>query len=366
MPARRQVEQARRRAFGDVIKVGPMVAERAFVEATERLVLPIVQRLQRRIRDAVVAAFRAPGADALAGVAGDDGGDTIYAVDRVSERVLVDELGREAEALGGVVLVAEGLPGGRTVLPEGRERHRARYCVIVDPIDGTRGLMYQKRSAWVLTGVAPNSDAPRLSDIVLAVQTELPTAKQYLADELWAARGRGFLATRWDVLRGEGAPVMLQPSRADGIEHGFAMLSRFFPGARDAIAALDEELVRAVLGPPPPGRALCFEDQYLCSGGQLYELIAGHDRFNADLRPLFDGVLAERGESPGLACHPYDVCTALIAEEAGVVVSGPDGAPLDAPLDVETPVAWVGYANPKIRARVEPALLAALKRRGLA
>ncbi len=342
-----------------------VVSEHAFVAAAETQILPVVQRLHRRIRDGLVAAFRAPNAGELAAVAGDEGGDTIYAVDRVSERVLLEELGRDAEALGGIVLVAEGLAGGQRVLPEGRSRSSARYVVIVDPIDGTRGLMYQKRSAWVLTGVAPNSDAPRLADIVLAVQTEIPTVKQYLADELWAVRGRGFSAQRVDLLRGDRAPVTLRPSGADGIEHGFAMLSRFFPGARDAIAALDEELVRAVLGPLPAGRALCFEDQYLSSAGQFYELLAGHDRFNADLRPLFERVLAERGEPPTLCCHPYDVCTLLIAEEAGVLVTGPDGKPLDAPLDVETPVAWCGYANPRIRARVEPALRAALERRGL-
>jgi fructose-1,6-bisphosphatase/inositol monophosphatase family enzyme len=342
-----------------------VVPEGAFLAVAETQLLPIVQRLHRRIRDEVTAAFRSSSAGQLAAVAGDEGGDTIYAVDRVSERVLLEELGRDAGALGGIVLVAEGLEGGQRVLPEGRARASARYVVIVDPIDGTRGLMYQKRSAWVLTGVAPNSDAPRLRDIALAVQTELPTVKQYLADELWALRGRGFSARRVDLLRGESAPVALRPSAASGIEHGFAMLSRFFPGARDAIAALDEELVRAVLGPPPAGRALCFEDQYLSSAGQFYELLAGHDRFNADLRPLFERVLAERGEPPTLCCHPYDVCTALIAEEAGVVLTGPDGNPLDAPLDVDTPVAWCGYANERIRARVEPALQAALARRGL-
>jgi fructose-1,6-bisphosphatase/inositol monophosphatase family enzyme len=337
----------------------------AFVATAERELLPVIQRLHRRIRDAVVRAFRERATDELSGVAGDDGGDTIYGIDRVSEAVLLEELGRDAEALGGIVLVAEGLHGGRTVLPAGLPAAKARYVVIVDPIDGTRGLMYQKRSAWVLTGVAANGPSPRLSDIVLAVQTEIPTAKQYLADELWAARGRGFSASRVDVLEGTTTPVVLRPSRAEGIEHGFAMLSRFFPGARDVIAAVDEEVVRAVLGPPPAGRALCFEDQYVSSGGQLYELIAGHDRFCADLRPLFDRVLAERGEAPTLSCHPYDVCTLLVAEEAGVVVTGPDGAPLDAPLDVDTAVAWVGYANERIRARVEPALRAALARRGL-
>src|SRR4051812_9050641 len=279
-----------------------MSGDRAFVEAAERDLLPVLQRLHRRIRDAVVHAFRERSSDELAGVAGDDGGDTIYGIDRVSEEVLLEELGAHAAALGGLVLVAEGLPGGRVVLPRGSDAASARYVVIVDPIDGTRGLMYQKRSAWVLTGVAPNGPAPKLSDIVLAVQTEIPTLKQYLADELWAARGRGFAAARVDVLRGTSTPVTLRPSRADGIAHGFAMLSRFFPGARDAIAALDEELVRAVLGPPPAGRALCFEDQYLSSGGQLFELMAGGRRLCAALRPpLFCGAAPGGGAPPPVA-----------------------------------------------------------------
>jgi fructose-1,6-bisphosphatase/inositol monophosphatase family enzyme len=337
----------------------------AFVSEVERLVLPVVRRLQRGIRERVVAAFQAQDQRSLAGVVGDAGGDTIYAVDRVSEAVLLAELEREAQALGGIVLVAEGLEGGRRVLPRGSEESAARYLFIVDPIDGTRGLMYQKRSAWVLTGVAPNVPNARLSDLVLAVQTEIPLVKQHLADELWALRGRGFSALRSNVLTGETQPLELSPSRAGGIEHGFAMLTRFFPGARDAIAELDEELVRALVGRLPAGRAACFEDQYISTGGQLYELIAGHDRFNADLRPLFDAVLAERGEPPGLHCHPYDICTALIADEAGVLVTAPDGGPVDAPLDVESPVAWVGYANATLRARIEPVLLAALRRRGL-
>jgi fructose-1,6-bisphosphatase/inositol monophosphatase family enzyme len=334
-------------------------------EAIERC-LPVVQRLQRRIRDGVVAACRESAAEELARVAGHEGGDTVYAVDRVGEALLVEELGREAETLGGLVLIAEGIAEGSLVLPRGLAPERARYRVIVDPIDGTRGLMYQKRSAWVLTGVAPNrGPATRLSDIVLAVQTEIPLVKQYLADELWAARGRGVSAERVNVLDGTRAQLRLRPSAEPSLEHGFAMLTRFFPGARDAIAAVDEEVVRAVLGPPPPGRALCFEDQYASSAGQLYELLAGHDRFNADLRPLFDGLLAQRGEAAGLHCHPYDVSTALIALEGGVVLTAPGGAPLDVPLDLETPVAWVGYANSALRKRVEPALNHALARRGL-
>ena len=41
------------------------------------------------------------------------------------------------------------------------------------------------------------------------------------------------------------------------------------------------------------------------------------------------------------------------------------GGPLDAPLDVGSDVAWIGYANQALKARVEPHLQRALTRRGL-
>ena len=41
------------------------------------------------------------------------------------------------------------------------------------------------------------------------------------------------------------------------------------------------------------------------------------------------------------------------------------GEPLDAPFDVETDVAWIGYANTTLRERIEPLLLGALERHGL-
>ena len=108
---------------------------------------------------------------------------------------------------------------------------------------------------------------------------------------------------------------------------------------------------------PEPGRAACFEDQYASTAGQLYELMAGHDRFIADLRPLVNPA--------GLCCHPYDLCTELIAREAGVMITDPLGARLDAPFDLTSDVAWVGYANEGLRRSIEPVLQGALRRRGL-
>ncbi len=331
-----------------------------------RALIAPLRRIHEEIRAAVVQACEEGAAGELARVAHEGEGDTIYAVDRVSEERLAALVERELGSFGPIVLVAEGLPGGRVVLPAGRSEAEAALRVLVDPIDGTRGLMYQKRSAWILTGVAPNrGPSTRLRDVVAAVQTEVPLVKQHLADTLWAVRGEGAGAERFNRLTGERTPLRLRPSGARTIAHGFAMVARFFPGAREELAAIDEEIVAAALGPVRPGKAHCFEDQYISTGGQLYELMAGHDRFVADLRPLLEGVLARRGLALGICCHPYDLATELIAREAGVVVTDPRGAPLDAPLDVEADLAWVGYANQAIRAQVEPLLQAALRRRGL-
>jgi hypothetical protein len=66
-----------------------------------------------------------------------------------------------------------------------------------------------------------------------------------------------------------------------------------------------------------------------------------------------------------LCCHPYDLCTELIAREVGVSVTDESGRLLTAPLDVTSDVAWVGYANQALRAQVEPHLMRALVRHGL-
>jgi hypothetical protein len=57
-----------------------------------------------------------------------------------------------------------------------------------------------------------------------------------------------------------------------------------------------------------------------------------------------------------LVCHPYDICTALIAREAGCVIEAPLGGELEQPLDTIAPVAWVGYANPALARHIRPVL----------
>lgn len=330
----------------------------------ERLLQPL-RTLHDAIRDQVLKECERSSVDDLADIVADGAGDTIYSVDRVSEAQLVSGVESEIATLGPVVLVAEGLQDGHLTLPHGTAPEKARWRLLVDPIDGTRGLMYQKRSAWILTGVAPNrGDNTRLSDIELAVQTEIPLLKQHLSDQVWATRGGGVGSQRFDRITGRTSPLSFRPSTASSLEHGFAMIARFFPGVRDELAAIDEELIRRVIGPSREGKAHCFEDQYISSGGQLYELMAGHDRFVADLRPLMEPLVKERGLALGICCHPYDVATELIARELGVIITGARGQPLDARLCVDEPVAWAGYANQEIFDRVSPHLLSILQERG--
>jgi hypothetical protein len=325
-----------------------------------------IRAIHEEIRGAVTSACESsPPAD-ISRVVEDGEGDTIYSVDRISETMLVTLFEREIASRVPIVLIAEGLSGGKIALPRGSKESEAVWRIIADPIDGTRTLMYQKRSAWILTGVAANcGDATTLADIELAVQTELPLIKQHLCDTLWATRGEGARGERFNRISKERIPLLPQPSTAKGLTHGFGSVTRFFSGGRDVLAAIDDEISLGALGPGREGKAQSFEDQYLSTGGQLYELMMGHDRFQADLRPLLRSILNDRGLQNSLCCHPYDLCTELIAREAGVLVSDEAGFPLRVPLNLDAEVCWVGYANDHIRSCVEPLLQKALKRRGL-
>ena len=267
----------------------------------------------------------------MAAVEGETVADTIYGIDRVADDALISWF---EQHWTGVEVVSEGLDEPVVV------GSSPRWTVIVDTIDGTRGLMYDKRSAWSLAAAAPHGGS--LDDVVAAAMTELPTIKQWGSDQLSATRGGGITSDRTDVRTGQRTPLDVRPSTATDLEHGFACVSKFFPPGKARLAEIEAQLFGRL------GARVVFDDEYISSGGQLHELATGRDRFVADLRPLVD---------PGaLACHPYDLCTALVLVEAGGVVTDPSGEPLDAPLDTTTAVAWVGYANPALAARIGPVL----------
>jgi fructose-1,6-bisphosphatase/inositol monophosphatase family enzyme len=322
-------------------------------------------QLQRAIRDVVI---RSHGAGKHS-VTRSTQADTIYAIDADVEPI-IEDFCREWAKTTPLVLIAEGIENeeeyggqeGVKVFPHGAKEQDAHIRVIIDPIDGTRGIMYDKRSAWALAGVAPNKGAAtRLSDIEAAVMTELPTSKMGFADVLTAIKGQGVRAARVDIRNNAEQPIAFTPSTATTIDHGFATISDFFPGTKVLAGEVMEHLVRHLIGPADVTRATVFEDQYISTGGQFYELIAGHDRFNADLRPLFYKI---QNQPEGLCCHPYDCAAMLVAQEAGIILTNGLGQPLDGPLDVTTGISWAAYANPQLQDAIEPILVSCLRELG--
>ncbi len=310
--------------------------------------------LQDHIRDTLIAA-RAKQSAKFARVAAVTAADTIYFVDRLSEHAILAWFERHWPRIWPVELVMEGLEDQVATFPRGVPVAKTRYKCILDPIDGTRGVMYDKRSAWILAGLAPQRGSrTEIKDILVAAMTEFPTSKHGFADQVSAIAGRGVIAETIDLVKQTRRRWTPRPSRAKNFEHGFASLARFFPEGKALLAEIEEALWRELGLLGKNGGQLVFDDQYIATGGQLFELIVGHDRMLGDLRPP---AYAKLGFSAAtLCCHPYDIGTALIAQEAGCIVEAPDGRALRLPLDTTTPVAWMGYANPTLARAVRPVL----------
>ncbi|MDD3179831.1 MAG: inositol monophosphatase [Opitutaceae bacterium] len=311
-------------------------------------------RLQDHIRQAFLTA-RAREGNQFARVVARTDADVIYRVDRISEAAIIGWFGAHWPKKWPVQVVMEGLEDGTSLtFPRGTPVGRTVFKCIIDPIDGTRNLMFDKRSAWILAGLAPQRGArTHLGDIVVAVMTELPTTKQECSDQVGAVRGRGIVATRCDLRSGRRRRFFPRPSRARRFDHGFASFAKFFPAGKALLAQLEETLWRKLGLFNRGGSEVIFDDQYLTTGGQIYELLTGHDRMIADLRPF---AFSQLGLESALSCHPYDICTALILQEAGGIVETPEGRALRAPLDTTTAVSWVGYANPHLARQIRPVL----------
>lgn len=315
--------------------------------------LPIVLRLrdmQANLRAALRAHMMSQEQQVWTRTVRDDAGDTIFGLDVAVEELLLEQCVAWGQKQH-FVLIAEGLDAGGVQF--GRPGLGGPpFRLIVDPIDGTRGLMFDKRSAWCLMAVAPDKGKETsLADIEVAVMTELPTTRQATSDVLWAVRGRPTKCERQNIAAGGAKPMPVVPSGADTLKHGFATVASFFQGGKELTARLDEAILTRTLGPWNPEKAEVYCDQYISSGGQLAELALGRDRFVLDVRPL---VYEKLGVKSSLCCRPYDVCCALIAQQAGCVVTDPLGESLRAPLDTTTNVAWVGYANAKLAAKMQP------------
>jgi hypothetical protein len=260
-----------------------------------------------------------------------EGGDDVFGVDARAELALVTALVPLGDRWPGVAIVE----GHDEPLAVGDANGPWRY--IVDPVDGTRGLLAGKRSAWVLLGAG--REARTLEQLEVGAAVEIPTRRAAVGLVAHAARG-GTAHAVDDDLTGAGRaprPVELVPRGGD-LARRFVTVVRLAPGSH---APIGEWADRHLAG------LEVYDDLAPCTGGYLMGLAAGNDAAVFDPRPLL---------VPGhLAAHPYDLASLVVTRAAGAVVEALPPGPLDVPLDCTTPVAWAGYADEEVARRLRPA-----------
>jgi len=326
-------------------------------------IIQLLIKLGRQIRQVVTSSLHQQSLQERTSIHRETQGDTIYQIDQDVDPIITREFAANAEILGGVVLIAEGVSDEMHVFPESMPENEAQWRILIDPIDGTREIMYDKRSAFFLAGAAPNKgNETRLQDIEVAVMLELPPTFSYRSEIFWAKKGKGTHRLIENLHDGNTHSSELAPSIAKSIYGGFAQISRFFHPGKEVLAALEAELVGQLFPDAPANRAYLFEDQYLSTGGQLYELLVGHYRFTADLRAALFQRYQNEGKAIGLCAHPYDLCAHLIGNEAGLIITDAKGNPLDGPFDTTSNMDWIGYANPHIQQEIQPNLRELLKK----
>lgn len=320
-------------------------------------ILELHKSIRTRVRDALSVGARSVGEDPAleeAAVTGEGAADVNYAIDVPADEEVdrfAEELAREVP----VVQVSEGT-GIRRLGNDGQGDGAIR--LIADPIDGTRNLAYDMRSGWVLTALAnEKGDATALSDVQVAVQSEIPTRGSNSYHVMTAVRGGGARLERRSL---EGDELLEQrvlgPSSDDRLDNGYYVFFKFSPEDRVAISEIEENFLRTLVSDHGVDRRTLCDDQYISNAGQLFLMLTRRYRFLCDLRGLVGDVLGV----DNFTSKPYDVCCSLIAEEAKVPLTLPDGGAFDVPLDLDHRVSFVAYANDALRQKLQPILNTAL------
>ncbi|MCB9913655.1 MAG: hypothetical protein H6828_00740 [Planctomycetes bacterium] len=315
--------------------------------------------LRAAARGAVAAGHAAGNGYAAQRPTGVGAGDVTFALDEAAEAAL--EAWFERRAARGPLSVFSEDRGWRHRGPSGALAgfDHGGPRVVVDPVDGTRHLMADLRSAWtVVAACGPGAGVPRFADVELGLVAELPDSRAARYRVLRARRGAGarleLRALDDDALLDDAPLAVDADDRAD---HGYFSVFRYSPAARPALAQIEAAFFERLARHEGADPRSCYDDQYISNGGQLALLALGTYRLIADLRAW----LAARGAPEVTTSKPYDCAGALlVAREAGCALSAPEGGPLDFPLDATTPVSFVGWANAATAARLAPHLQAAL------
>jgi hypothetical protein len=292
-------------------------------------------------------------------------GDLSYAIDKYSDKLLEKEFERWGKEIPMLVIEEEW---GAMTFPKGTHPEDCEIRFIIDRLDGTREIMYAKNRAWILTGIAPNKgEKTYLDDIEVAVQTSV--GKNVFGEDevIWATKNHRTVLEIWDLDKKKFKDKLhVSPSNAETIEHGFLPIVLYFEGYKKILGSIADKLTEKIIGPVYKGISRVFDEQYISSGGQLANLVTGKYRGVIDIRPFLGRIT---GTPFGLCAHPYDLCTKLIADKAGAIIDCfgvyTDMIEKKVPLDAKTDVAFIAFANKKIKSQVEPALKEILSEYGI-
>jgi myo-inositol-1(or 4)-monophosphatase len=262
----------------------------------------LVRELALALRERVAPQVGSHAARAHAGDAA--GGDVTFAIDADAEELLHSFL---AERAPEVAFYSED---AGLVVPSGAT---PRHVLVVDPVDGTRPALAGLESCCVSVAAAPYGEDVTMADVTVGCCVEIPS-------------GRVFLAERGDGLV-EGGPARLSANeRLDRMFWTFGFRGR---PARPLTEVLGDLIdASSVGGASFDLGSACFDtmcvvdgrlDAYVEPGPLLVERVPG-------MREEFERV----GGGAVLNNSPYDLAAAaLIASEAGAVVTDAAGEPFD-------------------------------------
>ncbi|HEX4733423.1 MAG TPA: inositol monophosphatase family protein [Thermoleophilaceae bacterium] len=262
----------------------------------------LVRALALALRERVAPQLGSHAARAHAGDAA--GGDVTFAIDADAEALLQSFLTEHAPE---VAFYSEDaglvVPGGAT----------PTHVLVVDPVDGTRPALAGLESCCVSVALAPYGDGVTMADVSIGCVVEIRSGRVFLAE-----RGAGLI---------EGGPARLSPNeRLDRMFWTFGFRGR---PARPLTEVLGDLIdVSSVGGASFDLGSACFDtmcvvdgrlDAYVEPGPLLVEQVPG-------VREEFERV----GGGAVLNNSPYDLAAAaLIASEAGAVVTDAAGEPFD-------------------------------------
>ena len=263
----------------------------------------LVRELAQALRERVVPQVGSHAARAHAGDA--VGGDVTFAIDADAEQFLESFL---AERAPDVAFYSED---AGLVVPRGGAA--PKHVLVVDPVDGTRPALAGLESCCVSVAAAPYGEDVAMGDVTVGCVVEIPSGRVFLAE-----RGGGLV---------EGGPARLSANeRLDRMFWTFGFRGR---PARPLAEVLGDLIdASSVGGASFDLGSACFDtmcvvdgrlDAYVEPGPLLVERVPG-------MRAEFERV----GGGAVLNNSPYDLAAAaLIASEAGAVVTDAAGEPFD-------------------------------------